>query len=271
LNTIDFIRKIADLEKSLRVKIEYFLKRLFALRKKENEVTFSREFFTSQSSCQIPNLGMLYSKFLGEREFGTFVEIGANDGISCSNTWGLAERGWTGFMVEPIPKSALACKENHRNHPRVNTYQYAIGNLDGINLKLTLAGMLTTANPDLHAEYLLTEWATPFVTSEEVVIQSKKLDTFLVEIGIEKGFDVLVVDVEGFESQVFAGFSLSLWCPKMLIVELADTHPDLNSTSKVDARLGKVIVGTGYSIVYKDCINTVFIRDDVWEYTFRSD
>jgi len=255
----------------LRVKIEYFLKRLFALRKKENEVTFSREFFTSQSSCQIPNLGMLYSKFLGEREFGTFVEIGANDGISCSNTWGLAERGWTGFMVEPIPKSALACKENHRNHPRVNTYQYAIGNLDGINLKLTLAGMLTTANPDLHAEYLLTEWATPFVTSEEVVIQSKKLDTFLVEIGIEKGFDVLVVDVEGFESQVFAGFSLSLWCPKMLIVELADTHPDLNSTSKVDARLGKVIVGTGYSIVYKDCINTVFIRDDVWEYTFRSD
>ena len=255
----------------MRVKIEYFLKRLFALRKKENEVTFSREFFTSQSSCQIPNLGMLYSKFLGEREFGTFVEIGANDGISCSNTWGLAERGWTGFMVEPIPKSALACKENHRNHPRVNTYQYAIGNLDGINLKLTLAGMLTTANPDLHAEYLLTEWATPFVTSEEVVIQSKKLDTFLVEIGIEKGFDVLVVDVEGFESQVFAGFSLSLWCPKMLIVELADTHPDLNSTSKVDARLGKVIVGTGYSIVYKDCINTVFIRDDVWEYTFRSD
>ena len=117
----------------------------------------------------------------------------------------------------------------------------------------------------------MTNWAAPFVTNEEVVIQSKKLDTFLVEIGIEKGFDVLVVDVEGFESQVFAGFSLSLWRPKMLIVELADTHPDLNSTSKVDARLGKQIVRANYNIVYKDSINTVFIRDDVWEITFRSD
>lgn len=255
----------------MRAKIDHALRRMFALRKKEIEVLHSSEFFPSQASCQIPNLGMLFSKFLGEREFGTFVEIGANDGISCSNTWGLAERGWTGFMVEPIPKSALACKENHRNHPRVTTYQYAIGNLDGTNLKLALAGMLTTANPDLQAEYLLTDWAAPFVTNEEVVIQSKKLDTFLVEIGIEKGFDVLVVDVEGFESQVFAGFSLSLWRPKMLIVELADTHPDLNSTSKVDARLGKEIVRANYNIVYKDSINTVFIRDDVWEITFRSD
>ena len=41
------------------------------------------------------------------------VEIGANDGISCSNTWGLSERGWTGFMVEPIAESASACRKNH--------------------------------------------------------------------------------------------------------------------------------------------------------------
>ena len=94
---------------------------------------------------------------------------------------------------------------------------------------------------------------------------------FLVEFGIEKNFDVLVVDVEGFESQVFAGFSLGLWHPKMLIVELVDTHPDLKSTSKIDARLGRSILSTGYTIVYKDYINTVFIRDDVWEMAFRSE
>lgn len=259
------------MERDLRLMHTKFLRRMSLLRKRKIEGLHLEEFFTSQPSCQIPNLGMLFSKFLGEREFGTFVEIGANDGISCSNTWGLAERGWTGFMVEPIPKSALLCKENHKNHPRVSTYQCAIGNLDDVSLKLAVAGMLTTANPNLQAEYVLTEWATPFMTNEEVVIQSKKLDTFLVEIRIEKGFDVLVVDVEGFESQVFGGFSLDVWRPKMLIVELADTHPDLKSTSKVDARLGKEILSTGYTIVYKDSINTVFIRDDVWEIVFSAD
>jgi FkbM family methyltransferase len=250
--------------------IDNVLKKLHFFGNNKDKESLSHEFYPSQSSCQIPNLNFLFRQFLGEREFGTFVEIGANDGKSCSNTWGLAERGWTGFMVEPISKSALLCQENHRNHPRVNTYQYAIGNLDDVTLKLVVAGMLTTANLDLHAEYVSTDWATPFITNEEVVIQSKKLDTFLVEIDIEKGFDVLVIDVEGFESQVFAGFSLDLWKPKMLIVELVDTHPDLKSTSVVDARLGKEIQLSGYVIVFKDSINTIFIREDVWELAFCS-
>jgi FkbM family methyltransferase len=246
------------------------LRKLYSFRNDKKREFLSNEFYPSQTSCQVPNLDFLFRQFLGQREFGTFVEIGANDGKSCSNTWGLAERGWTGFMVEPIPKSALLCQENHKNHPRVTTYQYAIGNLDDETLKLAVAGMLTTANVELHAEYISTDWATPFITKEEVVIQSKKLDTFLVEIEIEKGFDLLVIDVEGFESQVFAGFSLELWKPKMLIVELVDTHPDLKSTSAVDAKLGREIQLSGYVIVFKDSINTVFIREDVWELTFCS-
>ncbi len=253
------------------MRITSLLRKFNQFRSKKTDEFLSNEFFPSQPSCQIPNLDFLFRQFLGERELGKFVEIGANDGISCSNSWGLAERGWTGFMVEPIPKSALSCKENHSDHPRVSVYQYAIGNLDDATLKLAVAGMLTTANPKLQAEYSVTAWAAPFITREEVVIQSKKLDTFLDEIGIEKGFDLLVVDVEGFEGQVFAGFSLGLWQPKMIIVELADVHPDLKSTSKEDARLGKKISASGYAIVYKDAINTVFIRDDVWECAFGID
>jgi hypothetical protein len=54
------------------------------------------------------------------------------------------------------------------------------------------------------------------------------------------------------------------WKPKMLIVELVDTHPDLQSTANSDAKLGQVILSAGYEIVYKDFINTVFVRKDIW-------
>jgi FkbM family methyltransferase len=253
------------------MRLTNFLKSLHLLGSKKIKGFSSAEFFPSQPSCQIPNLDFLFRQFLGERDSGTFVEIGANDGISCSNTWGLSERGWTGFMVEPITESASACRKNHKGHPLVSIHQYAIGSLDDVNLSFAVAGMLTTANPNLEAEYVATEWATPFMTNDKIGIQSKKLDTFLAEIGIEENFDVLVVDVEGFETEVFAGFSLDLWRPKLLIVELVDTHPDLKSTSKIDARLGRSIQLAGYTIVYKDYINTVFIRDDVWEIAFRSE
>ena len=85
-----------------------------------------------------------------------------------------------------------------------------------------------------------------------------------------RNFDVLVVDVEGFEEQVFAGFSLSDWRPKMMIVELADTHPDLTATSHSDARLGARLAAHGYNVVFKDSVNTVFVDDDVWAATYES-
>ena len=51
-----------------------------------------------------------------------------------------------------------------------------------------------------------------------------RLDTLMEKIEVPKGFDVLVVDVEGKEPEVFETFELDEWKPKMLIVELEDEH-----------------------------------------------
>ncbi len=91
------------------------------------------------------------------------------------------------------------------------------------------------------------------------------LDRFLSENSVEPEFELLIVDVEGHEWAVFEGFSLGLWRPKMLIVEIADCHPYLGVTKSRDARLSRDIQDRGYTIAYKDAINTVFVRNDIWE------
>lgn len=40
-------------------------------------------------------------KYAGDQ--GRFLDVGANDGVHLSNTRALAERGWTGVLVEPSP------------------------------------------------------------------------------------------------------------------------------------------------------------------------
>lgn len=222
-------------------------------------------YYSLQPSCQVKNLDTLFALFFGQRDHGTFVEIGANDGISCSNTWGLSERGWRGYMVEPIPSFASKCRKNHEGHPTISIHETAIGNREDVEIKFNIAGMLTTANANLKAEYKTIDWSQDLVTEETKTVVSQPLDTFLKDNGVEAGFDLLVVDVEGFEREVFSGFSFQIWFPKMLIVELADTHPDLNSTRTSDAKLGLEIAQNGYLTVYKDWINTVFVRKDVWE------
>jgi FkbM family methyltransferase len=234
-----------------------------------NEATITQlttpSYYPVEKTCQITNLNSIYEIFFGLREQGIFVEIGANDGVSCSNTWGLAVRGWRGYLVEPVPSFAKKCRFNHREHNLVSTHEIAIGLVDGVDTVLNIAGMLTTANEVLVDEYKTVSWSKGLLTSEKIQVKSLTLDTFLRENEIKANFDLLVVDVEGYESQVFSGFSLEKWLPKMLIVELADTHPDLKSTRISDARLGLDLLSKGYLVVYKDWINTVFVREDVWE------
>jgi hypothetical protein len=91
------------------------------------------------------------------------------------------------------------------------------------------------------------------------------LDSLLEDREIPAEFDLLVVDVEGYEGPVSAGFSLARWSPKMLIVELADTHPDLSLTAGADAQLSTETQAVGHHIVYKDHLNTVFVREQLFK------
>src|SRR6185436_17619755 len=72
--------------------------------------TAEPRYYEPAPSCQLAELAGLYSLFLGERGNGFFVEVGAYDGISFSNTSCLAARGWSGMLVEYIPRFAQACR-----------------------------------------------------------------------------------------------------------------------------------------------------------------
>jgi len=228
-------------------------------------------YYPQQPDCQIASIAHLYSQFLGERENGTFVEIGANDGVLVSNTWGLAVRHWRGFMVEPIPAFAEACRRNHHQHPHVVVVETAVGDGSQSEMTLSLGGALTTANPEQKREYGSIPWSSYELTDHEVVVPAQSMDCLLEDLDVLPGFEVLVVDVEGLESTVFAGFALSKWRPQMMIVELADTHPQFSATRISDASLGRSILNAGYTIIYKDAINTVFVRADVWEAALASE
>ncbi|MDP2013167.1 MAG: FkbM family methyltransferase [Actinomycetota bacterium] len=225
-------------------------------------------YYPQQPSCQIPELWFILERLLGRRETGYFVEVGAYDGVFVSNTWGLAVRGWQGLMLEPVPAMAAQCRANHGGHPRVQVVERAIG-LAGVDeVRLHIAGTLTTANAEALHEYEDLDWAQGSLTTEQIVVPCSTLDEVLVEFDVPVGFDVLVVDVEGFETEVFSGVDLDAWKPKLLIVELADMHPDLSLTAAKDAQLGEMFLAKGYRIVFKDHVNTVLVREEIWRQLF---
>ncbi len=211
-------------------------------------------------TCQIPYLSTIYEEIFGTRTSGFFVEIGAYDGESFSNTSCLADRGWAGLLVEPVPEFAAKARHRHRHNQGVKVVEKAVGRTSA-ELEITIAGALSSVSGQMVAAYQDIDWARDSLAgSTRISVPQVTLDTLLTDQNVAPGFDVMVVDTEGYESEVMAGFALEQWRPKLMIIELADFHPDIRHRRDEDRAIGDRILGAGYGIIYKDAINTVFRR-----------
>jgi FkbM family methyltransferase len=214
-------------------------------------------------NSELSNAPYLYEIIFGRRENGTFVEVGAYDGYNYSNTWGLAVRGWKGFYVEPDPATFQKCVQNHKQHSNIVVSQCAVSDGTSSTIELTRGDLLTTGNAEQAAAYRSTRHFQDQITLETIKVDAVTLDQYLTSNGVPVGFEVLVVDVEGATSDVFEGFSLADWRPQMMIVELFDFHPTLNTTREKDRDVRRDILAQGYETIYKDSINTIFLRSDL--------
>jgi len=210
------------------------------------------------NTCQIPLLKHYYEKYLPDK--GIFVEVGAFDGDSFSNTSGLADIGWEGHYIEASPEFASQCLLRHKNN-NVNVYNYAISDNEE-TLQLHLGGPISTISHETKEAYKNIDWAKNVNFESEISVKAVRLDKFLLASEIKRKFDLLIVDVEGYEEKVFNSFDLKFWSPKMLIIELIDYHSSFDISPKLQFSSKKVrdlIIANGYKQIYADEVNSIFL------------
>jgi FkbM family methyltransferase len=213
------------------------------------------------SNCQVDNLNELYIEYFGYPSKGYFVEVGAYDGELFSNTACLADMGWKGLYIEPIYDHYLKCLKRHDRND-VTVANVAIGLDEGEKI-IYRGDLLTTLDKDQLKRYSEIEWSKNYNFVEETCDQLR-LDTLMEKIEVPKNFDILVVDVEGKESEVFETFDLLDWKPKMMIIELEDDHESFQiypDYVNIIRKLRTQIIDSGYKEVSKNRWNTVFVLD----------
>jgi FkbM family methyltransferase len=216
--------------------------------------------FEFDATCQIPFLSELYERVFGTDYVGSAVELGGFDGITFSNVSGLARRGWRTLLIEPNPEYQQKSKLFWKDFSNVSFLETAIGDKPGVG-SLNLAGALSSINYELFHEYSHISWSSGAVAnSTQIKVQISTLDLELPNFLQESALDVLSIDTEGFEKEVFDGFTLEKFMPVLLIVELADFHPHLVSTRLSDNQIYEKILHHGYRVIYKDHINTCFLQ-----------
>ena len=219
--------------------------------------------YNLSQTCQIPHLADLYELYLGFKTKGFFVEFGAFDGEYASNTSGLADFGWEGIYIEPVSKYFEMCKERHKKN-NIKVLKNAIGNTN-CKVEISVGGPLSTISNDLVNKFESMAWSRGYHKGEREIIDQKKLDDILIENNVPINFDIMSVDVEGYEWQALEDFNIKRWSPKMVIVELHDNNINYDVEWDNCNKLVQYFEKNGYRVVYKDFSNTVYVRNDTFQ------
>ncbi len=157
---------------------------------------------------------------------GFFIEAGANDGISQSNTLLLEQKlNWTGLLIEAIPSLAGKCKINRpkcivENCALVSSdYPHQHVEMRYCNLmSVVKGGMRNSAEEDYHIESgkkFLRDNEEVHVVDVPAMTLSGVLDKHQI-----KNVNFLSLDVEGYESEVLKGIDFSRHAPDFMLIEV---------------------------------------------------
>jgi hypothetical protein len=117
---------------------------------------------------------------------------------------------------------------------------------------------------DLMDEYKKIAWAQDHLSNETQIVPVITLDELLVRHDIPPFFEVLIIDVEGYENSVLAGFTLNTFRPQMVVIELSDNHRDLFALRKEHSGIHLSFLLQEYVPVFKDHINTIYVDKSLY-------
>lgn len=206
---------------------------------------------------------VLWNVFRG-RSSGFFVEVGAYDGVSLSNTFFLEQLGWRGLLIEPIHELCLRAAAA-RPHSRV--IHAACGKRESSGTTtFTVAKNVPvlsflTADAE-HVERCRREGAE----LEEIQVPLRSLNDILMHERrhappecnpwtAKRGWsiDLISIDTEGCELDVLDGLDLDRFRPRILVME---------NDRPAGRAIEPYLAGRGYRKFHRQKINDFYARCD---------
>ena len=181
-------------------------------------------------------------------EKGIFIDVGAGHPIYLSNTYFFEKNGWTGVCIDADPNQYECLRKE-----RANVEWVAIAAEEG-EIEFSQAYSPTyssTVKKEMYKGLMKIHF------KKTIRVPSLKLETVLEKHNIGT-IDILDIDVEGTELDVWKTFDYEKHKPKVIIIEyytfgLADNSQNIKDFfSKLP-----------YKLVYTTCANFIFLNLDL--------
>jgi FkbM family methyltransferase len=169
---------------------------------------------------------------------GVFVDVGASDGVFGNNTYFFERLGWQGLCIDADPSHHASLRANRK-------------------LVETCAVSSFRGEIEFYRHNTIPTWSGIYQRGEEytpIKVQAFTLEDLLALHNISK-IDMLSIDVEGSEIDVWNSFKPKLHQPEVIIIEYSDSRPFCRKTDIIS-----VITNYPYRLVHTTPTNLIFVR-----------
>ena len=159
---------------------------------------------------------------------GFYVELGANDGVTQSNTYHFEKyKNFTGVLIEPIPAKFEQCRKNRSNRNYFANNACVGFDFTEPTVELLYSNLMTTTlagTSDILDRYSHAKSGEHLVKSNiyKFEITAKTLNQILFEAGAPSRIDLLSLDVEGSELEVLKGVNFDTYVFSVICIESRD-------------------------------------------------
>jgi len=188
-------------------------------------------------------------RLLGECSNGFYIDVGANDPLTSSNTHSFYLKGWRGIDIEPIPELAAKLRAEHSENI---VLECAVG---AVGCRATLYKPQNLELSTLRADIATGHIKQGFGGFEPVDVEVRTLDSILAEFA-SRPIDFISMDVEGSEAWALAGLDLRAWQPRVLLIEA--TLPNTRIPAWDQWEPG--VLASGYELAEFDGYNRFYTR-----------
>lgn len=195
----------------------------------------------------------IHKKFFPNKTHGTYIEIGAHDGIKYSNTY-FFERylSWNGMCIEPIAEVFEQLRKNRNNN--CICVQGCISDLEGeaqflyVNGYCEMLSGLALKYDPRHIQRIKLEAAQWGDTFELRTVSCYKLNDLLHNHGLYH-IDYLSIDIEGGELDVLKSIDFATFDIDVISVEDNYGYPEIRTFLEEQ---GFVLVATLQDLIFRN-------------------
>jgi FkbM family methyltransferase len=191
-------------------------------------------------NTEISVLWILY--LLDNKRNGYFVEFGACDGILFSNTHLLEKSlGWKGILAEPNRAYKKQIRKNRR--AIIDTRAVWSRTKDYVEFAEVSAGGLSGIYSSFRdSKNLLNK--RELLGLKKYMVETISLNDLLAEHSAPANFDLLSIDTEGSEFQIFENFNLNKYHPKIIRIEFDGSRRTEKKFEIISAGYGYISIGS---------------------------